>query len=248
MSTPVQEAATPVLRRSTRTNKKTDFPLSDDDFPALPGSPATPPLPSPPTSSPAPATHQPRLVCGPNITRHKDKSRWHIPDIQSEVVILGDSNLSRVTKVPNSVNSIEIHSYPGAKPFHLLHLMSNSPKPQAKPTTVILSIGINSRDNRSTTHQGQIKSLVSSSSKFFPNAQIFIPQINYSSSLKQTQRASLDSLNKIIEEFAGDSSPIKTITKLPSHLFHIDPKDNYGIHWTTNTADQQVKHWLSHLN
>lgn len=213
---------------------------SDDDFPPLPQQSPVTPLPQRPRR---PKTNN--TVSGLHTTRHTDKVRWGIPSLCSQVAVIGDSNLSRIDQVRHAGNSIEIHSFPGAKFFHINEMCRANPVPQETPTTVILSIGINSRDNKPSTHRHQLKQLVQSSSKTFPNAHIYIPQLNFSASLSETQRASLDAINQTIMELAGNSSTFGTIPKLPAKLFHTHDD---GIHWTPQTANQLISHWLNHLN
>ncbi len=238
--------------------------LQSEDFPPLPSPTSAPvtPLSHPGSVPVTPRTLrgsdrrrsrplQPRMASGLQIRHHgRDKSEWQVPNIQSKIALIGDSNLARVTKLNDPVNSAEIHSFPGAKFIHLTSLFSEAPKPQENPTHVILSIGINSRTNQSKTHSNQLKQLISSASKLFPNALIYIPQINYSPSLSAKERASLDSLNKLVLEMAGDTEleNFGTIPVLPNALFDIDPEDSWQIHWTNDTAKEMVSHWLEYLN
>jgi len=209
-----------------------------------------PPLPTPasPATSPV-GTFNRSSVSGPHIQVHNtEKSKWKVPHPSSQVLVLGDSNISRATNVKSNTNSVEYHSFPGAKIIHFQNLMSNPP-PQETPKTVILSIGINSRDNQPSTHRSQLKQLVRCSSKKFPNAQIYIPQINISPNITELQRESLGKYNEIVKELTESYPHFNTIPMLPNEKFQIDPKDiKYGIHWTNTTANEMLTHWLNHLN
>lgn len=230
--------------------------MQDEDFPPLPD-PATPVTPQQRRRLPhhgcqrQPTT--PVTASAPKVHGHgREKSTWQVPIASSKVVVIGDSNLSRVQvdKIDSPVNSVEIHSYPGARFFHLSNMFLESPRPQDNPSHVILSIGINSRGNKPNTNSDQIKQLISASSKLFPNAQIYIPQINYSANLPAQQRATLDSINNTIMRMAGDSDleSFGTIPTLVPIHFEINPNDTHSIHWTTNTANNMVSHWLEYLN
>ena len=131
--------------------------------------------------------------------------------------------------------------------LHLNKKFSGAPAPQVNPTHVILSVGINSRDNLPKTNLDQVKQLVNSSSKFFPKAQIYIPQLNFSASLTSKERATLELLNTHLMELAGQSEleSFGTIPPLPQNLFQTQ-KD--CIHWTPNTANAMICHWLDYLN
>lgn len=220
-----------------------------------------PPLPPPQaerreaTTEPKRTSHkekrrQGRQVTGPQIHSHdsKEKNRWELPSCDSKVMILGDSNLSRVTKVDSPVNSVEVHAYHGAKLFHFNRLLTCL-ETHDTPSTVILSVGINSRDNRPQTSKSQMKSMAQSASKLFPKAQIYIPQINISPALPQPQQDNLECLNAHILELAGELDGINTIPKLPTEEFKAETRGNFpGVHWTTQTANSMMALWFQHLN
>ena len=99
------------------------------------------------------------------------------------------------------------------------------------------------------THRGQIKHVTDLASKFFPNALIYIPQINIPPTLSHTQQTSLDSLNLIIGQFTHNSHRLHNIPPLCPTKFTIDPKDTkFRVHWSPETANSMVSHWLDHLN
>ena len=144
------------------------------------------------------------------------------------------------------MNSIEIHSYSGAKIRHFhKNICSPNSKPQEKPEHVVISVGINDRNNSSNTHKDQIKKSVSVVKKTFPNASIHIPLVNYSAQLKPEEKQSLESFNNILETLSGHLQTFAVIPKLDPNLFNVA---NDGIHWTNITANAMLQHWLSHLN
>ena len=224
-------------------------PLQNDDFPALPEprSPGGGPLTSPPSRRPR-RTRQAKV----NWTSHRDtdKKEWRAPVSHSKVLVLGDSNLQGFgkLKVDSSVGPVECHSYPGAKLRHFTDNIWKNSQPQLSPQHVILSVGINNRNNMPSTHRDQLKRVVSLAQKTYPNAQIYIPQINYASNLEKEERASLDSLNSLLMELSGSNKKFHTISKLSPNLFTIGPKDPYKIHWTNNTAESMLTHWIRCLN
>ena len=188
-------------------------------------------------------------VSGPNITCHKDRTKWKIPKIRSKVAILGDSNINRADTISAQTRSIECHSYPGARLCHLNNMFSKHQTPQEMPEVVILSIGINNRDNQPATHKSQLNTLLKSCSKVFPKSQIYIPQINVPPQIPPHQTNSLMILNQMINELTKNTPNVHTITKLPHNKYTIDAKDTkYRIHWNRATANEMLSHWLSHLN
>jgi hypothetical protein len=165
------------------------------------------------------------------------------------VLILGDSNVKRATRNDSKCHSIEIHSFPGAKLCSFEKMLRAKSPIQDGPEKVIISVGINNRDNQPMTHKAQSKSLMELASKKFPTADIYIPQVNIPSKLQPNQKTSLQALNANIHELASKSRKFKTLPTLPHRKFKIDPKDTkYQIHWTEETANEMLKHWLQHLN
>jgi len=191
----------------------------------------------------------PNKVSGPHSTNHSDRNEWKIPQVNSKVLILGDSNMKRPTRIDSKGHSIEIHSFPGAKLCSFEKMLRAKSPIQDGPEKVIISVGINNRDNQPMTHKTQSKSLIELASKKFPTADIYIPQVNIPSRLQPNQKASLQALNASIQELASKSKKFKTLPTLPHRKFKIDPKDTkYQIHWTEETANEMLKHWLQHLN
>ena len=245
LSTPVSSTS-PALPTS---NRFSPLQVNDLDFPKLP-------KPSTPFSTPPPRHKRsgPNLYFNPSLNSNKGKGRgpdktvtWETPSCSSKVVLIGDSNLGRITQKPTKpVDSIEIHSFSGAKTRHFFkNICTPKSIPQKTPDHVVLSVGINDRGNSPNTHKDQMKKAISMVTKTFPNACVHIPLINYSSSLVEEHRHSLDSLNQIIQELAGSSKNVQTIPKIDPSLFSTTQD---GIHWSNNTANALQEHWLSHLN
>ena len=244
-TTPPHTPPQPSYRLSNRFS-----PLQDEEeFPALPeprdsqNSPVT----SPPVRRPQ-RTRQAKV----KTISHQGttKSWWRAPVSRSRILILGDSNIKgfKELKADSSVGPVESHSYPGARLRHFTDSIWKDSKPQPGPKHVILSVGINNRGNNASTHRDQLKRVINLAEKTYPNAHIYIPQINYTSELKPEVRASLDSLNSLIMELTGAKKMLHTIPKLSSNLFNIRPNDTQKVHWTYSTAESMLAHWLQSLN
>ena len=176
-----------------------------------------------------------------------EKNSWTLPACESKIVILGDSNLSKVTNIEGNA-PVEMHSYSGAKPCHFERLLDGSTT-CTHPSSVILSIGINSRDNKVQTTKTQMKKIAQSATTMFPNSKIFIPQINTSPLLSKTQTSNLEAFNKYIVELSNEHQEIQIISKMPQEKFKTDENGKFpGIHWQPETANDMICHWLSHLN
>jgi hypothetical protein len=199
------------------------------------------------TSTPAQLQNKKLPVLGPHTVRHTDKKSWQIPDAKSQITIIGDSNLSRATQILSDARSIECHSYPGAKIVALTKMITSRPKVTSE--VIILSVGINNRENQTSTHKTQVRSLVSACNKSFPNAQVYIPQINIPPKIASKHKGSLQALNEIIRDVTQSNPNVHTLPPLSNDDFKIDPRDTqYKIHWTGDTANSMIKHWINQLN
>jgi len=218
---------------------------TNPDIASSPESDTSPSIPNPkrrrinsPQSTPTTAT-------GPQVTVHRERSRWRLPQLKSQMVVLGDSNLSRANYLETKVRSIELHSFPGANIRHFENLLNPSLHPQNTPKEVVLSIGINNRTNRAS--EQQLKNMINNASKTFPNASIHIPLINIPPEIPAFQQTNITHLNNLIQSLSHNQ-PFQTIPKLPEENFNIDPRDSHKIHWSTETANAIITHWTSHLN
>ena len=211
----------------------------------------------------SPTANQSEHVVGPSMTVHRDRARWKLPPLKTQVVVIGDSNINRATDLETKVRSIEFHSFPGAKLVHLKNLLSPPPPhslpPQDTPKAVILSIGMNNRTDRRPSFEPQIKTVIQNASKLFPNATIYIPLINIPPEIPPHQQTNLNKFNQLIltlserlqtfKTLPKELQTFKTLPKLPQQNFKIDPRDTaYKIHWSTETANSILAHWTSNLN
>ena len=219
-------------------------------------SPGNPYNPDPDQSPPIPQPKRRRIksprntqttATGPQITLHRERSRWKIPPINSRTVVLGDSNLSRVTNSETKVRSTEFHSFPGANIKHFENLLSPTPHRQNTPKTVILSVGINNRTYQPSTLRQQFANMIHNASKTFPNASIHVPLINIPPDIPTHQQTNLGHLNQLIQTLSEHQHTFQVIPKLPQENFKIDLRDSYKIHWTTETANALISHWASYL-
>ena len=208
------------------------------------------------------AGSQMQSIAGLHAINHGSvKNRWKIPNVTSRVAILGDSNINRVTMASSRMNSVELHAFPGAKLMHLSKMLELSKYTQGKPQEIILSFGINNRDDDLTENLQQLKSVFEAAAKVFPNANIYIPQINSSPNLTEKQKECLSEINEALSNVSGlweqksrqltaNLKWFKTLAKIPRRDFKIDARDTtrFSIHWTMETANAIVSRWLGSLN
>jgi hypothetical protein len=157
-------------------------------------------------------------------------------------LILGDSNLSRISAIPNL--DIQIESYPGAQFRHIGSLGQNYEHPN-EPEDIILSIGINNRASKTnTTSLPEFRTMITKVCKAFPNSKIHVPAINYSALLPQHEQDNLAILNECI----SNHNKVSVIPPLVQNKFVTEVTDKSHIHWSAGTASIMIRHWLKHLN
>lgn len=195
------------------------------------------PLPIPRHSTPT-SPPSPRLLYRP--TRHNLSTRktydWHITS-HKPVIVIGDSNLSRIP--PHPYKDIQIDSYPGAQFHHITGVLAKSiPNPNTK--VVVLSLGINNKDQeRKSTPISQLQILHNKATVMYPNATIYWPIINFSPNLTRQQKDMLKHINTYITTHYNALLEI-------DHSEFITENHDY-IHWTPATAAKILKHWATQL-
>lgn len=105
---------------------------------------------------------------------------------------------------------------------------------------IILSFGLNNRgQNAEETAIKQMLAAFRAVKKKFPFAEVWIPLINHSRALIQTEIETLQAINAYINK------KLPFIPKLDKNKFKTE-RDN--IHWTGDTASAMFEHWISYLN
>jgi len=205
--------------------------------------------PSPKTSSPP--TKQRKCAAPPkrstsNIKpsyyKTAFKTSWRWPKSEKPVLVIGASNLNRITK--SSSDQIEIHSYPGARFSNFTDMLKhlNVDTIHNHPKSIIVHMGINDRSaNPEGTSIRNFKTMMGHIVSKFPHTSIYPVVINYSQKLPITNRMNLDKLNDAIRQYTN----VHAIPKLQHSLFHTNEHDN--IHWNEECANALLAHWLSEL-
>ncbi|KAF5883739.1 proteoglycan 4-like protein [Clarias magur] len=200
------------------------------------------------TLSPEPQTNQSNEPNNPHNKEPKTfKPVKHLPtnrkmvvwglEIQKKWCILGDSNLARITE--HHFENIQIHSYPGAT-FNHAETLINKAHVQTKVETVILTFGINHRNQKlKETAIKQIQGALRAAREKFPGALIRIPLINFSETLNKQEQAILEGINDHVQK------NMPYLRKLPSAQFQVTSD---GIHWTPTCAKAMLQHWTEQLN
>lgn len=225
----------PPLNHLTPTNKR-------------PHSPNTSPSPktsSPPTKQRKCAAPPKRSTSEvkPSYYKTSHKTTWRWPKHEKPILVIGASNLNRITK--SSSDQIEIHSYPGARFSNFTDMLKhlNGETVQNHPKSIILNVGINDRSsNPEGTSIRNFKTMMGHIVSKFPHSSIHPVVTNYSQNLSTYNRINLDKLNDAILQYPN----VHAIPKLHDSLFRVNERDN--IHWTVETANAFLAHWLSELH
>jgi len=179
--------------------------------------------------------------CWPNVHLSQPKNSWKLPPIEKPILVMGDSNLSKITATTNKL--VQVESYPGARICHASTLLKNYSFPQ-HPQKIILSFGINNRSSepRTTSFQN-LRTLIGTTAKKFPKAEIFFPLVNFSHDLPLKETSNLRVFNRLAQE---DLRKATIIPCLDRSQFETSDKD--PVHLTKKCANSILKHWLNHLN
>lgn len=169
------------------------------------------------------------------ITQRK-MVEWGL-SVNKKWLIIGDSNLSKFPVF--SIADLQVESYPGANFRHAQEVLSKATV-HTTVEKVVLAFGINSRRQKpKETTVKQLQGAVRTAKRSFPYAEIWVPLINYSSSLPVAERHNLQKLNAHIQR----NMPFLPL--LDEELFQTDEDE---VHWTRQTAKEILKNWATALN
>lgn len=172
-------------------------------------------------------------------TRHTKGKDW-VLNITKPIVILGDSNLSRVPPFSNA--NVQVDSFPGAAFHHLTDLITPL-EPQSEVEVLIISAGIINCTNwnKHLTTWKQFQELFRTCKVQFPRAMIYIAQISYSRLFDTNSIECILDFNQRVQDKCKYFLP-----PLNETLFRVNTRDK--IHWTKKTAERMFQHWLECLN
>ena len=184
-------------------------------------------------------TNQPTIGKKTVHPNTKDKKiAWHLNPITHETLIIGDSNLKSINAIPNNT---QIEAYPGAKINHIEHIIGKYPHYAPKPKQVIVNIGLNDHTNLPRTTKVSFDQMIRTLTSKFSTSNIYMPAVNIPPELNRSCSRNLKELNG----FLASQNNIKPIPVLPNKDFQLGTD---GYHWTRNTANKFIQHWISHLN
>lgn len=191
-------------------------------------------------SSPVPCaalvSHEVRVPRVHKARQSRKISDWNFR-CDRPIYILGDSNLARVGSFQN--DAIEIDSFPGASFYHFQEVMS---KAEVHPgvKVVVLSVGLLNREQDPyKTSIKQLRRIYNSATDKFPNAQVYVAQINFSKRLPWEQVNTLNIINNFI------SSHYPYLRSLPPA--QVETARDL-LHWTRSTAQAILRSWCTQLH
>lgn len=253
-----QTMASPRYLPPHRRKRDTGPPHSPLDNPKAPP-PPPPAVPSPArtrsgtsyqkqTTLPSPGKQFPAQV-----SYHRENSQygkmtnWKIrSQTDSQTLVLGTSNLNRITHKPRK--DMEIHSYAGARFDHMENMLAKMPVDQ-NPRRVVIALGIN--DSTTDRPLPEVKNHIRNTARLaklrFPLSQIYMAEVNHSNTLQGKALHRTQEINGTIRSLQ-DMQGVKTLPKLPPWGVVIEPRDRSKIHWTPTTANNILAHWNRNLN
>ena len=175
---------------------------------------------------------------------------WEIPKVIRNILILGDSNLSRVSNHKRS--DTQVASYSGLNLLRLVELFKAfkygpfSDTPGQKPSHVVLNVGLNDRKCKFSTIEVSLRKMILAAKATFPDSKISIYQQPFDSRLKQVERSGLLALNNAIADICK-THDCNCIPALPTKKFKVAESDNL-IHWSDTCANDTMDHFFKHLN
>lgn len=164
------------------------------------------------------------------------KEHWKIkPATTTQVVVLGDSNLRLVKKIPEKW---EVHCYPGAKFYHITSLVKSINKSDALKH-VIVQAGINHRSQFSEDYMGQLDEMV----KALNDMDVKVSATGVS--MSKNYRPEIEYAN-IIDLNLDLKFRFDYIEALPEVDIVTAPGDKYGTHHTQATVDKVIGSMVTH--
>lgn len=166
-----------------------------------------------------------------------DKSLWTLEMCSdAEVLILSDSNLKSVEKLPRRW---ELHSYAGARAHHVVSILREA-KLGRSVRVMVIHIGITHKDDDGLARE-ELDEMIAALEKLGVRAMCM--GVSLSERMDAITKDRIGHLNAFLR------GRLKTdfIFPLRSDAVHIDPRDKYGIHYTPSTAARIIDCIMSRL-
>ena len=163
------------------------------------------------------------------------KKEWDLPPLVKRIVVLGDSNLARIP--PFQHHSCQVEAFPGAKIYHITHLLKKYNFKENVPQMMVVNVGLNDVTSGSDKIDRDIKELSHVLQRNFSTTQIhFVPVQVHNKHRHEIQKAA-EIFNSVLLE-------LPSMPSLHSSLFSLEPDK---IHWKPHCAKAMIANWLASL-
>ena len=164
------------------------------------------------------------------------KRDWRL-EPRRPVLVVGDSQLERIPPLVDK--RVQVDAFPGATLYNGTMILEALGRSHMEVRRVILSFGFNDRSTSTAdTFKRNMKHLLDTAGKRFPEAMVFIASIPYSSDLPKPERDKLECFNGIINDhtYRLKSPPPEQVR------YGAD-----GIHWSPISAMFIWNHWRNQI-
>jgi hypothetical protein len=173
-------------------------------------------------------------------------SVWRLPAVSDklETLVVGTSNIDNIKMPINSTTAL--WSYPGAKFDNFVVLFERALQEGVfdHVKNVILSCGINDRDNKAdVTTFPRYKRACTAMRELFPSAAVYFVLPNWSEGLSRSAQRNMSQFSTMASK--ENKGLVHLIPSLPTSEFQT-VQDN--VHWTEVTANRMLVHWLDYTN
>ena len=214
-------------------------------------------------ASPPSVTNNTRSDPTPAVTKFRSLKReerglnmhsvWEIPKLTKDILVIGDSNLSRISYVNN--RNAQVISYSGLNLYTLFRIVQafkygpGSDNPGVKPSHVIFSVGINDRGSAEDTNKINIRKVANEAKRQFPGSKISFCLVPFEQNkFTLDEKTTLNKLNDEIKSLCNNKKEefLNCIDRISPKQFSTARNDK--IHWTENCANAIIEHILNNLN
>jgi len=170
------------------------------------------------------------------------KENWSIePAEDTTTIVIGDSNLRRVTSVPRGW---EVHVFPGAHLEHVTQVI-NSIVGEPHSFNVVIHVGINHRkDNFDSSLQDIINDLNIAIHSNEAVGTAYYTAVSIPSTLSAAEKNNLAALNRYMSSNYADLY----VEGLSDEDTEVDPSDRHSIHYNDTTVERIFGLIIDHVH
>lgn len=171
------------------------------------------------------------------------KDEWNLlVDDDTEVAVVGDSNLRPVTRIPPKW---QVFSLAGARLTHVGGAIRRLKRDPSKPITVVIQAGINHRLDDATRMQIDLDELRRDIASNNAVQDFYIAGLSTPVGLPKDEASNVNAFNSLAVALYGEE---KYIEQIDARQVRISMNDRYGIHHTTETANEVVESMYNVVN